>query len=69
MTDKFGIKIDPKQVISVHIGANPIDKLPLIQRRLTGDNPQKNRTEPIQKIRLSISIDVSEEKERLPCQE
>lgn len=69
MIDKVGIKINPKQAISIQIGDTLPDILPLLQRGLTGVENPDNRPETIHKIRLSISIGVSEEKERLPCRE
>lgn len=69
MIDKVGIKINPKQAIFIQIGEPLPDILPLLQRGLTGHENPENDTETIRKIRLSISIGVSEEKERLPCRE
>lgn len=69
MIDKVGIKIDPKQAISIQIGDTLPDILPLLQRGLTGHENPENDTKTIRKIRLSISIGVSEGKERLPCRE
>lgn len=67
MIDKGGIKIDPKQAISIQIGEPLPDILPLLQRGLTGAENPDNRPETIHKIRLSISIGVSGEKELPPC--
>lgn len=68
MIDKVGIKIDPKHTVFIQIGEPLPDILPLLQRGLIGRETPNNRPETIHKIRLSISIGVSEEKERLPCQ-
>lgn len=67
MIDKVGIKIDPKHTISIQIGEPLPDILPLLQRGLTGDKNPDNRPETLRKIRLSISIGVSGEKELPPC--
>lgn len=69
MIDKVGIKIDPKQAISIQIGEPLPDILPLLQRRLAGHENPDNRPETLHKICLSISIGVSGEKERVPCRE
>lgn len=67
MIDKVGIKIAPKQAISIQIGDTLPDILPLLQRGLTGHEKPDNRPETLHKIRLSISIGVSGEKELPPC--
>lgn len=69
MIDKIGIKIDPKHAVFIQIGDTLPDILPLLQTALTGYKNLNNRPETLHKIRLSISIGVSEEKERLPCRE
>lgn len=69
MIDKVGIKIDPKQAISIQIGDTLPDILPLLQRGLTRHENPDNRPETLHKMRLSISIGVSEEKELPPCRE
>ena len=69
MIDKVGIKIHPKQAISIQVGGTLPDILPLLQRGLTGHENPDNRPETIRKIRLSISIGVSREKELPPCRE
>ncbi len=69
MIDKVGIKIDPKHTVFIQVGDTLPDILPLLQTALTGHKNPDNRPETIHKIRLSISIGISEEKERLPCRE
>ena len=66
--DKVGIKIDPKHTVFIQIGDTLPDILPLLQRGLTGQKKPEKDTETIRKIRLSISIGVSREKELPPCQ-
>ncbi len=67
MIDKVGIKIDPKHAIFIQIGDTLPDILPLLQTALTGHKNPDNRPETLHKIRLSISIGVSGEKEQPPC--
>ncbi|MDD3339502.1 MAG: hypothetical protein PHS82_11685 [Lachnospiraceae bacterium] len=67
MIDKVGIKIDPKHTIFIQVGDTLPDILPLLQTALTGDKIPDNRPETLRKIRLSISIGVSAEKELPPC--
>ena len=68
MIDKVGIKIDPKQGISVQIGDTLPDILPLLLKGLTEDKNSENRPETTHKICLSIRIGILGEKELPPCQ-
>lgn len=67
MTDKNRTEMIPKSHIFIQIGDTLPDILPLLQTALTGHKNLDNHLETLRKIRLSISIGVSEEKERLPC--
>lgn len=69
MSDKVGIKIDPKHGVFIQIGGTLPDILPLLQRGLTGQEIPKNDTKTQRKMRLSIRIGVLGETEQLPCQE
>lgn len=69
MSDKVGIKIDPKHTVFIQAGDPLPDILPLLQTALTGHKSPDNHPETLRKIRLSISIGILGEKEPPPCRE